>query len=167
MATSIGDDAFYSCDALTSVSMPVATSIGDYAFSSCDALFDIYVGAEPAKIRFSPFNNVTYATATLHVPLGCASKYKAANYWNQFAFILEDYDPTGIKNINAEKMKVLCDNGNVNITGLRNGEKVEFYSVSGQLLGTSVANAGAVSFKTSERIVICKMAGTSIKVLVK
>ena len=64
-------------------------------------------------------------------------------------------------------MKVLCENGNVNITGLKNGEKVEFYSVNGQLLGTSVANSGAVSINTTEHIVICKMAGTSIKVLVK
>ena len=167
VATSIGRHAFYNCDALTSVTMPSATSIGEYAFSGCQSLSDIYVGSDPADCYGSSFDKVTYATATLHVPAGCASKYKAAKYWKQFNFITEDYDPTGIKNINAEKVKVLCDNGNVNITGLKNGEKVEFYSVSGQLLGTSVANAGAVSINTTEHIVICKMAGTSIKVLVK
>ena len=166
-ATSIDHEAFINCKALTSVTLPVATSISIYAFSGCQSLSDIYVGSDPAVCYYSPFDKVTYATATLHVPAGCASKYKAAEYWKQFAFISEDYDPTGIKNINAEKVKVLCDNGNVNITGLKNGEKIEFYSVNGQLLGTSVANSGAVSFKTSERIVICKIAGISIKVLVK
>ena len=165
-ATSIGNGAFAGCGSLTSVTLPAATSIG-YAFCDCQSLSDIYVGSDPAYCNSSPFDNVTYATATLHVPAGCASKYKAARGWEQFAFISEDYDPTGIKNINAEKVKVLCENGNVNITGLKNGEKVEFYSVSGKLLGTSVANAGAVSINTTEHIVICKMAGTSIKVLVK
>ncbi len=166
-ATSIGADAFGVCDALTSVSLPAATSIGESAFSGCQSLSDIYVGSDPADCYGSTFDKVTYVTATLHVPAGCASKYKAADYWKQFNFISEDYDPTGIKNTNAENVKVLCENGNVNITGLKNGMKVEFYSVNGQLLGASVANAGAVSFKTSEHIVICKMAGTSIKVLVK
>ena len=147
--------------------MPAATSIGESAFSGCQSLSDIYVGSDPADFFGSPFDKVTYATATLHVPAGCASKYKAAEYWKQFNFISEDYDPTGIKNINAEKVKVSCENGNVNITGLKNGEKVEFYSVNGHLLGASVTSASAVSIKTSERIVICKMAGTSIKVLVK
>lgn len=152
---------------MTSVSLPAATSIGESAFSGCQSLSDIYVGSDPADCYGSTFDKVTYVTATLHVPAGCASKYKAADYWKQFNFISEDYDPTGIKNTNAENVKVLCENGNVNITGLKNGMKVEFYSVNGQLLGASVANAGAVSFKTSEHIVICKMAGTSIKVLVK
>ena len=37
-ATSIGEKAFYYCEALTTASMPKATSIGRYAFNSCDAL---------------------------------------------------------------------------------------------------------------------------------
>ena len=147
VATSIGERAFLYCDALTSVSLPAATSIGESAFSGCQSLSDIYVGSDPADCYGSTFDKVTYVTATLHVPAGCASKYKAADYWKQFNFISEDYDPTGIKNTNAENVKVLCENGNVNITGLKNGMKVEFYSVNGQLLGASVANAGAVSFK--------------------
>ena len=147
--------------------MPAATSIGEDAFSGCQSLSDIYVGSDPADGFSSPFDKVTYATATLHVPAGCASKYKAADHWKQFAFISEDYNPTGIKNRNAENVKVLCENGNVTITGLKNGEKVEFYSVSGQLLGAPIANGGTVSIKTSEHLVICKMGGASIKILVK
>ena len=39
--TTIGDDAFYGCDALTSVSMPAVRTIGDEAFYSCDALTSV------------------------------------------------------------------------------------------------------------------------------
>ena len=37
-ATSIGEKAFYYCEALTTASMPKATSIGDYTFFNCAAL---------------------------------------------------------------------------------------------------------------------------------
>ena len=40
-ATAIGDDAFYGCDALTSVSMPSVTTIGDRAFYYCSALTSV------------------------------------------------------------------------------------------------------------------------------
>jgi hypothetical protein len=42
--TSIGNDAFFYCDALTSVTIGNSvTSIGDYAFSFCDALTSITI----------------------------------------------------------------------------------------------------------------------------
>ena len=37
-ATSIGDNSFFNCAALTTVNMPMATSIGSGAFSACYAL---------------------------------------------------------------------------------------------------------------------------------
>ena len=39
--TTIGDRAFYGCDALTSVEMPSVKTIGDYAFVSCSALTSV------------------------------------------------------------------------------------------------------------------------------
>ena len=39
--TTIGDDAFYYCNALTSVSMPSVTTIGDDAFAGCHALLSV------------------------------------------------------------------------------------------------------------------------------
>ena len=39
--TTIGDEAFGDCSALTSVSMPTATTIGNWAFASCDALTSV------------------------------------------------------------------------------------------------------------------------------
>ena len=170
-ATSIGNNAFNNCNALTSVSMPAATSIGDGAFIYCASLCDIYVGEQPAVFKLignnPPFDKVTYATATLHVPTGCAPKYKAANIWKNFNFISEDYNPTGIKSTKADNVKIHTDNGYVQLTGLKEREKVEFYSISGQLLGAPIANGGTVSIKTSEHVVICKMGGSSVKILVK
>ena len=41
----IGNYAFWDCDALTSVSLPVATTIGNYAFGDCDALTSVSLPA--------------------------------------------------------------------------------------------------------------------------
>ena len=165
-AISIGPYVFYDCGTLTSVNMPAAKYIGFMAFDGCKSLADIYVGAEPARCVAS-FDHVTYATATLHVPIGCASKYKAADGWKNFNFISEDYDPTDIKSTKANDVKIHTDNGSVQLTGLKEGDKVEFYSISGQLLCAPIASDGTVSIRTSEHVVICKIGGSSIKVLVK
>ena len=166
-ATSIGRGAFRYCEALTSVSLPAATSIGGEAFSDCSSLCDIYVGDQPAQCSVGTFSKVIYATATLHVPVGCASKYKAADYWKNFAFISEDYDPTGIKSTKVNDVKIYTDNGSVQLTGLKEGEKALFYSIDGKLIGAQKANSGTISITTSEPVVICKMGGKSIKILVK
>ena len=73
-------------------------------------------------------------------------------------------------NINTAKMRgvvVAADGGIVTVSGLNDGEKVEFYSVDGKLIGAQKANGGTVSIATAEHIVICKMGGASIKMLVK
>ena len=41
LVTTIGDEAFYGCSALTSVSMPSVTTIGDWAFYGCSALTSV------------------------------------------------------------------------------------------------------------------------------
>ena len=166
-ATSIGSEAFRDCDALASISLPVATRISSGAFYDCSSLCDIYVGDQPAQCSDDPFSKVTYATATLHVPTGCASKYKAANHWKYFTFISEDYDPTGIKSTKVNDVKIYTDNGSVQLTGLKEGEKVVLYSLDGKLIGAQKANSGTISITTSEPVVICKMGGKSIKILVK
>ena len=167
VATSIGYGAFGGCDALASISLPVATSIGQIAFSGCSSLCDIYVGDQPAQCSDDSFSKVTYATATLHVPAGCASKYKAADSWKNFAFISEDYDPTGIKSTKVNDVKIYTVNGSVQLTGLKEGERVVLYSIDGKLIGAQKANSGTISITTSEPVVICKMGGKSIKILVK
>lgn len=73
-------------------------------------------------------------------------------------------------NINTAKMRgvvVAADGGIVTVSGLNDGEKVEFYSVDGKLIDSQKANSGTVSIATSGSVVICKMGGASIKMLVK
>ena len=53
--TTIGDEAFYRCYALTSVSMPSVTTIGDNAFSDCLDLTSVDIPASCTSIAGNPF----------------------------------------------------------------------------------------------------------------
>ena len=64
-ATSIGIYAFYSCSALTSIELPAATSIGSYAFYSCSALTSIELPAA-TSIGDSAFESCSKLT-TLYI----------------------------------------------------------------------------------------------------
>ena len=55
LVTTIGDYAFYLCDALTSVSMPSVTTIGDGAFNYCEALTSVHIPASCTSIAGNPF----------------------------------------------------------------------------------------------------------------
>ena len=66
--TSIGDDAFYSCDALTSINIPNSvTSIGDDAFSYCDALTSINIGNSVTSIGDNAFSGCK-ALTSINIP---------------------------------------------------------------------------------------------------
>lgn len=65
-ATSIGEKAFYYCEALTTASMPKATSIGDLAFSNCKALTTINM-PQVTSIGSSGFS-ACYALTTVNMP---------------------------------------------------------------------------------------------------
>ena len=86
--TSIGNYAFTS-SSLTSVTIPNnVTSIGFQAFYNCSALTSVTVDINtPLTITNNTFSN--RANATLYVPKGYKSAYKAANYWKEFKEIEE------------------------------------------------------------------------------
>ena len=66
--TSIGDYAFYDCDALTSITIPNSvTSIGDYAFRGCDALTSITIPNSVTSIGNYAF---TYCESLTSVTIG-------------------------------------------------------------------------------------------------
>ena len=90
--TSIGYAVFYGCSALTSVTIPnLVTSIGDDAFSGCSALTSVTCEAStPPSANAYTFENVS-VSIPVYVPCEVVSAYKMASGWNHF------------KNIQAKK----------------------------------------------------------------
>lgn len=75
--TSIGNDAFYGCTALTSVTIPDSvTSIGNYAFYYCTALTSIAIPSSVESIGYGIFSNDTaLTTVTLSSGLKTIDEY--------------------------------------------------------------------------------------------
>ena len=71
--TSIGDEAFYDCENLTTVTIPESvTSIGDGAFEDCSSLESITIPKGVTSIRNSIFNNCSSLTSVT-IPNGVTS----------------------------------------------------------------------------------------------
>lgn len=146
--TSIGYQAFYWCNELTSVTIPyTVTKIGNYAFKYCTALTSIELPSSVTKIGNEAFancskleemycfaSNVPYlgqnvfegsnvSNATLHVPESSIDRYKSADQWKDFGSITYIEESAGIDEISSSKIKVLkyIDNGCIVIE--KNGKK--------------------------------------------
>lgn len=74
-------------------------------------------------------------------------------------------EESGIINAAKRGVVVSIQDGFVTLSGLKNGEKVSFYSTSGILLGTATANSGVAtaSFATGQ-VIIAKIGTESIKI---
>jgi hypothetical protein len=88
--TSIGNYAFAGCTGLTSVTIPNSvTSIGGHAFSSCSNLTSFTnLNPAPQSISSEVFYNVNLSNVTLYVPAESVEDYKAAEVWKDFGFII-------------------------------------------------------------------------------
>ena len=160
--TSIGDSAFYSCDSLTSVTIPntvtsigfrtfyncrsqtsvtipnSVNSIGNDAFDGCTAMTKLVSKATtPPICGQRALDNVNKRECTLLVPVGSLELYQAADQWKEFFFM--DIDPDGIKEIENGKLKV-------------ESSDEEWYNLSGQRInrlqnGINIVNGKKVVIK--------------------
>ena len=89
--TVIGEEAFWECGNLTSITIPATvTTIGDAAFWRCKNLQSVTVEwKEPIKISDAFRTDLTGNNAILYVPSGTKDAYEAANYWKDFKEIVE------------------------------------------------------------------------------
>ena len=93
--TSIGGSSFYGCSDLYSISIPRnVRAIGSGAFNNCNHLTKVTVNnPHPVYLDGSyTFSNCT--KAILYVPFGSKEAYETADYWKEFAEIVEmEYAP--------------------------------------------------------------------------
>jgi hypothetical protein len=90
--TSIGNNAFYECSSLTSITIGSGVGyiepIGNNAFANCTDLTDVYCYAENVPETNSDAFNGSYINyATLHVPEGSMDAYSASAPWSDFGTI--------------------------------------------------------------------------------
>ena len=88
--TAIGKEAFYECDRLNSVTIPGSMkTIGEAAFQNCYKLNSISCYAEepPAMESENAFEGSVYNNATLRVPAGSVGNYQNTTPWSKFKTI--------------------------------------------------------------------------------
>ena len=89
-ATTIGDGAFGNCDGLTSVSMPSATTIGYGAFYYCSALTSIDIPASVTMIGEGAFTYCDALTSVYchwHEPLECEPEFEDEIFMNATLYV--------------------------------------------------------------------------------
>ena len=91
--TSIKKYTFSYYKSLQSVTIPVGIKeIGYEAFSNCENLQSLYCNATiPAKGNYFMFFNIDSA-AKIYVPISSGDTYKAAEYWSDYASMIEEIE---------------------------------------------------------------------------
>lgn len=114
--TAIGDNAFFQCKQLTSVSIPsTVESLGDKAFFQCTGIITIRCDAltPPDIPKESAFHKMDAERVTLIVPGQSIALYSAHPYWGKFVYNPADDSQTG--NDNNESGSVIVTKTNYQI----------------------------------------------------
>ena len=173
-ATQINQYAFYGCSGLASVRFGEPLKYLDYmSFANCADLCDVYsysniVPRMLTSPTHNPFQDSMIEEAVLHVPGSLIEDYKATFPWNQFGSIVVLEGTDGIDAIHKPNLHIQSVGGIVNIAGVEDNSKVDFYSIDGKAVGTSFAINGNVSFATRPgTVVIARIGREYIKIAVK
>ncbi|MBV5312448.1 MAG: leucine-rich repeat domain-containing protein [Prolixibacteraceae bacterium] len=159
--TIIVDDAFFSCDKITSIVIPpslktidiwafekctglttfsipsTVESIGESAFYNCTGLTSIYCFAQkPIDLSSSKevFYNVNKTTCKLYVPLGSSILYSLADQWKDFLNIVE-FSTTDVKQIEANEICLYLNQvtDGFRIDGLDEESKIVVSDLNGKI----------------------------------
>lgn len=87
---------------------------------------------------------------------------EATLYW-----LGNDPDATNINHVETRGIMASADRGIVTVYGLKTGETAKFFTVDGQLIGSSAAVDGVASCAVSESLVIVKVGKYSIKLMIQ
>ena len=103
--TTIASAAFWECTGLTSVTIGESvTEIGGSAFWGCSGLKIIncrIIDPSSVTLGSTVFKYVPKTTCMLHVPVGSAAAYQAADQWNAFT-IVDDLIVPSLADINRD-----------------------------------------------------------------
>ena len=93
--TTIGDEAFYNCDGLTTIAIPNSvTSIGYYAFANCDNLSSVDLGNGVTTISGSAFE-YCYAMTSVTIPAS-VTEIGSWAFYNCHTIVMEGTTPPTI-----------------------------------------------------------------------
>ena len=129
--TSIGDYAFTDCSGLTSVTIGNSvTSIGYDAFRGCSGLTKLVsLAVEPPICGRGAFEKVDKTTCQLLVPEESINKYKTADQWKEFLYIL-GYD--GVDDVSVDSQNAVYEV--YNLQGVRVGSGMREAEVTADAL---------------------------------
>lgn len=132
--TAVSENMFSGCSSLESVTLPsTVNSIGNTAFGGCTALTILNVKAENVpQCSADAFTDIDKEKCTLNIVSGTEVKYQNAEGWKDFTNIIGKY--AGVESVANDGVNVMASDGIINVIGVREGQPVEVYNVSGQLL---------------------------------
>ena len=120
--------------------------IGNDAFYLCNALTSVYCHWEDPLECDPRFENTVLETATLYVPTGTIDAYRSVSPWSGFVNIVER-DYSGIADTPGSGLSVKVIDGAISIEGgdgTASAPVVEVYSAGGQCVyrGTDTVISG-------------------------
>ena len=133
-----------------------------HTIKSSDSTKDFLL-AQDNTVNLNAYYDITcYATAYGYKDSDVAT---AKLYWLPSSGTLEG---DNINNVAMRGIAIQSAGGFINISGLDNNEKVDFYGVDGKVLGSAKSIDGSVSFSAKQgTVVIAKIGKESVKIAVE